>query len=57
MFIVDNMASAFSLDGLASSHPLSVPVERPEDLDDVFDSISYEKVGVKSNILRVLLFA
>ena len=45
------MASAFSLDGLASSYPLSIPDERAEELDDVSDSKSFEKV-IATNYLE-----
>ena len=30
-------------DSLTSSHPISVPVEHPEDTFQIFDSISYSK--------------
>lgn len=31
-------------DSVASSHPIIVPVNRPEEITAVFDSISYNKV-------------
>ena len=31
-------------DSVASSHPIIVPVDRPEEITAVFDSISYNKV-------------
>lgn len=38
------MVSAFSLDGLANSHPIKVPVNHPDEINEIFDSISYNKV-------------
>ena len=35
------------LDSLVSSHPIYIEVERPEDIDQIFDAISYAKVGYK----------
>lgn len=42
-FVSQQLALAFRLDALVSSHPVEVPVERAEDIDEVFDAISYEK--------------
>ena len=38
------MVSAFQLDGLESSHPIKVPVSHPDEINEIFDSISYNKV-------------
>ena len=38
------MVSAFTLDGLANSHPIKVPVFHPDEINEIFDSISYNKV-------------
>ncbi len=35
---------AMYADGLRSSHPISVDVNDPAEIDEIFDSISYEKV-------------
>ncbi|KAF5299259.1 hypothetical protein FQA39_LY02432 [Lamprigera yunnana] len=40
---VYNMLSVFSLDALKSSHPISVPVENPQQISEIFDVISYKK--------------
>ena len=37
--------SALQADSKWSSHPISVQVHRPEDIDDIFDTISYQKVS------------
>ena len=42
--MVADMVSAFTLDGLANSHPIKVPVNHPDEINEIFDSISYEKV-------------
>ena len=36
-------AAAFRLDSLKSTHPIECPVHRPEECDELFDLISYEK--------------
>lgn len=47
--ITNELQVAFSLDCLESSHPISVPVERPEEINQLFDTISYSK-GKKNRI-------
>lgn len=42
--MVADMVSAFTLDGLANSHPIKVPVNHPDEINEIFDSISYNKV-------------
>lgn len=42
-FIAEDMESAFRLDGLRTSHPIHVEVDRGRDAAEVFDSISYNK--------------
>ena len=43
-FFVDTMQTALSLDSLTSSHPVSVTVNDPTEINEIFDSISYDKV-------------
>lgn len=43
-FVVNDMVSAFTLDGLKNSHPIKVPVNHPDEINEIFDSISYNKV-------------
>ncbi|KAK3697161.1 hypothetical protein QZH41_003548 [Actinostola sp. cb2023] len=45
------MTSAFRLDGLSSSHPIKVNVNHPDEINEIFDSISYNK---GASILRML---
>ncbi|KAI5779518.1 peptidase family M1-domain-containing protein [Geopyxis carbonaria] len=50
-YVVDNLSSALSLDGLRSSHPIEVPVKKVAEINQIFDSISYAK---GSSILRMV---
>ena len=43
-FQVDVLQTAFAEDQSSYSHPISVDVEDPKDIDSIFDSISYQKV-------------
>ncbi|CAH0554039.1 unnamed protein product [Brassicogethes aeneus] len=47
-----NMLSVFSLDSLRSSHPVSVPIENPKEIDEIFDTISYKK---GSSLIRMMM--
>lgn len=40
-------------DSVASSHPIIVPVKRPEDISAVFDAISYNKVSYHMTAFKV----
>jgi aminopeptidase N len=42
-YIGDDLDRARSLDGLRSSHPVQVPIPKAEDVEQVFDAISYSK--------------
>ncbi|KAK4540281.1 hypothetical protein LTR36_009593 [Oleoguttula mirabilis] len=42
-YVTDNLQSALGLDGLRSSHPIEVPVKRAEEVNQIFDAISYSK--------------
>uniref|UniRef100_A0A2C9M3E9 Uncharacterized protein n=1 Tax=Biomphalaria glabrata TaxID=6526 RepID=A0A2C9M3E9_BIOGL len=41
--LVQYMYTALANDGLVSSHPLYVPVNHPDEINEIFDSISYSK--------------
>lgn len=45
------MAPALKLDSLASSHPVSMPVTDPKEIEAIFDTISYKK---GSSIIHML---
>lgn len=42
-FIINGQATAMTLDALLSSHPIQVPIAHAEEVDQVFDAISYHK--------------
>lgn len=50
-FVIDTLQGALGLDGLRSSHPIEVPVHRAEDINQIFDNISYAK---GSAVLRMI---
>jgi aminopeptidase 2 len=50
-YVVDNLQSALSLDSLRSSHPIEVPVFKADEINQIFDHISYSK---GSCVLRMI---
>ncbi|PFX22359.1 Glutamyl aminopeptidase [Stylophora pistillata] len=50
-FVVKKLQVAFSEDQSSYSHPISVDVRDPKDIDSLFDSISYEK---GASVIRML---
>lgn len=44
-FILDKTQPALALDALTSSHPISVTVHDPSEIQVIFDTISYSKVN------------
>lgn len=44
-FILDKTQPALALDALASSHPISVTIRDPAEIEIIFDTISYSKVN------------
>lgn len=42
-FVVDELESVLKLDALVSSHPISVEVSDPNEINEIFDGISYSK--------------
>lgn len=43
IFTSSIQSSAFSLDSMASTHPIEVAVSSPEQINEIFDTISYQK--------------
>jgi puromycin-sensitive aminopeptidase len=43
-FVADTLIDALDLDALKNSHPIEVEVGHPEEVDEIFDNISYNKV-------------
>ncbi|CAG8951292.1 hypothetical protein HYFRA_00008042 [Hymenoscyphus fraxineus] len=50
-YVTDTLQGALSLDSLRSSHPIEVPVKRADEVNQIFDAISYSK---GSCVLRMI---
>ncbi|KAI5304921.1 Aminopeptidase 2 mitochondrial [Ascosphaera pollenicola] len=50
-YVVDNLQMALALDALRSSHPIEVPIKRADEINQIFDAISYSK---GSSVLRMM---
>ena len=50
-YVTDTLQNALSLDSLRSSHPIEVPVKRADEVNQIFDAISYSK---GSCVLRMI---
>ena len=44
-FVVEDLQDVFNFDGLVTSHPVYVPVTHPDEINEIFDRISYAKVN------------
>ncbi|XP_028402409.1 glutamyl aminopeptidase-like, partial [Dendronephthya gigantea] len=53
MFVNYDMNNAFTLDALVTSHPILLEVNHPDEINEIFDSISYNK---GSTIIRMLQY-
>ncbi|XP_064088444.1 aminopeptidase N-like isoform X2 [Macrobrachium nipponense] len=49
--VIEDVQNVFSLDCLESSHPISIPVNHPDEINEIFDRISYSK---GSSIIRMM---
>jgi tricorn protease interacting factor F2/3 len=54
-FLLQEVAGAFLGDALAVAHPIRQPVEQPDDIDQVFDEISYGKGAAVLRMLEAFL--
>ncbi|XP_018306516.1 puromycin-sensitive aminopeptidase-like protein [Mycetomoellerius zeteki] len=45
-FVVHEFQSIFNLDALESSHPISIEVDYPDEINEIFDTITYVKGSV-----------
>ncbi|KAL7428645.1 hypothetical protein ACHAXM_001361 [Skeletonema potamos] len=54
-FTTGHMSSAMRLDALKSSHPIQVPIHHAEEVEEVFDAISYCKGGSVVKMIRAVL--
>jgi puromycin-sensitive aminopeptidase len=50
-FVNDEWASGMGLDCLRSSHPIEVHIDNPNELDEIYDSITYAK---SNSVIRML---
>jgi len=50
-YVTDTLQGALTLDSLRSSHPIEVPVKRADEINQIFDAISYSK---GSCVLRMI---
>lgn len=50
-FVTDTLQGALSLDSLRSSHAIEVPVKRADEINQIFDAVSYNK---GSCVLRMI---
>ncbi|MEM3252821.1 MAG: M1 family metallopeptidase [Candidatus Micrarchaeaceae archaeon] len=50
-YIVGTFSYALNFDELHNTHPINVPVKTPDEINSIFDGISYEKGG---SVLRML---
>ncbi|CAM9875213.1 unnamed protein product, partial [Discosporangium mesarthrocarpum] len=54
-FTVDDQSSALRLDSLKTSHPIQVPIAHAEEVEQVFDAISYCKGACVVKMLHAVL--
>jgi len=52
-FLVDDLFPVYTVDSVISSHPIVVPVSHPDQISEVFDSISYSKVSYSASYLAL----
>jgi puromycin-sensitive aminopeptidase len=54
-FTTGHLSSAMRLDALKSSHPIQVPIRHAEEVEQVFDAISYCKGGSVVRMIKAVL--
>lgn len=54
-FTTGALASAMRLDAMKSSHPIQVPIQHAEEVDQVFDAISYCKGGSVVRMIKAVV--
>ncbi len=54
-FISDDQIVGLKLDSLRNSHPIEVPIHDPEEIDEIFDAISYNKGASTLHMLHAYL--
>lgn len=54
-YAVDNIMSVMNLDSLESSHPVSVPLDDPKRISEIFDEIAYRKGATLIRMMTMFL--
>jgi puromycin-sensitive aminopeptidase len=54
-FVNEHLSRALKLDGMQSSHPIQVPIGHAEEVEQVFDAISYCKGGSVVRMIQAVL--
>ena len=54
-FTTGHLSAALRLDALRSSHPIQVPIGHAEEVEEVFDAISYCKGGSVVRMIRAII--
>lgn len=54
-FVSDELASGMRLDSLLSSHPIEVEIDNPNELEEIYDSITYAKSNSVNRMLCTYL--
>ncbi|GFY53408.1 aminopeptidase N [Trichonephila inaurata madagascariensis] len=52
-FVLDELQDVMDLDCLKTSHPISLPVRHPDEINEIFDRISY---GKGASIIRMMKY-
>ncbi|XP_042901838.1 aminopeptidase N [Parasteatoda tepidariorum] len=52
-FVLDDLQDVLDLDCLKTSHPISLPVRHPDEINEIFDRISY---GKGASIIRMMKY-
>ena len=50
--MTENLGNAFAIDQFANTHPISAHVRTPDDINEIFDEISYDKGSVVLGMLE-----
>lgn len=53
LFVTDELHASLSLDALKTSHQISIPVNDPLEINDIFDTISYSK---GASVIRMMQY-
>ncbi|XP_071098659.1 endoplasmic reticulum aminopeptidase 1-like isoform X1 [Haliotis cracherodii] len=54
-FVTEDFLTSMYLDSMSNSHPVHVPVDNPDEINEIFDKISYSKGGSVLRMLRSIL--